>query len=113
MQGGLRLLVALFVAQTLVWGALSVLLVVVALELLDLGESGLGYLYSALGVGGLAGAVLAAGLVGRRRLATAFGLAVVVWGAPMALIGAWPEAVVALVLLGSSGPRTRSSTSPA
>ena len=54
-EGGLRLLVALFVAQTLVYGALSVLLVVVALELLDLGESGLGYLYSALGVGGVAG----------------------------------------------------------
>jgi MFS family permease len=102
-SGGLRLLVGLFAAQTLVYGALSVLLVVTALELLDLGDSGLGYLYSALGIGGLVGAALSAGLVGRSRLATAFGIAVVAWGAPIALIGVWPEAWVVIVLLAVVG----------
>lgn len=102
-SGGLRLLVGLFAAQTLVYGALSVLLVVTALELLDLGDSGLGYLYSALGIGGLVGAALSAGLVGRSRLATAFGLAVVAWGAPIALIGVWSEAWLVIVLLAVVG----------
>jgi MFS family permease len=98
-ERGLRLLVGLFAAQTLVWGALTVLLVVAAVELLDVGESGLGYLYSALGIGGVAGAVIGAGLVGQRRLATAFGLAVVAWGAPIAFMGAWPAAGAAVAFL--------------
>jgi MFS family permease len=102
-EGGLRLLVGLFAAQTLVYGALSVLLVVCALELLDLGESGLGYLYSALGVGGVVGALLGAALVGRRRLATAFGIGVVAWGVPIALIGVWPSAAAAIAFLALVG----------
>jgi MFS family permease len=102
-EGGLRLLVGLFAAQTLVYGALSVLLVVSALELLDLGESGLGYLYSALGVGGVVGALLSAALVGRRGLATAFGVGVVAWGVPIALVGVWPSAAPALVFLALVG----------
>ncbi len=102
-EGGLRLLIGLFAAQTLVYGALSVLLVVSALELLDLGESGLGYLYSALGIGGLVGALLSAALVGRQRLATAFGIGVVAWGVPIALIGVWPSAAAAIVFLALVG----------
>jgi MFS family permease len=102
-EGGLRLLIGLFAAQTLVYGALSVLLVVTALELLDLGESGLGYLYSALGIGGVAGAVVSAALVGRRRLATAFGIGVVAWGVPIALLGVWPSAAAAVVFLALVG----------
>ncbi|HEY7198320.1 MAG TPA: MFS transporter [Gaiellaceae bacterium] len=99
----LRLLVGLFAAQTLVYGALSVLLVVSALELLDLGESGLGYLYSALGVGGVVGAIVSTSLVGRRRLATAFGIAVVAWGAPIALLGAVPHTAAAIAFLALVG----------
>jgi MFS family permease len=102
-ESGLRLLIGLFAAQTFVYGALSVLLVVSALELLELGETGLGYLYSALGIGGLAGAVLSAALVGRRGLAAAFGIGVVAWGAPIALIGAWPSGAAALVFLALVG----------
>ncbi len=102
-ERGLRLLVGLFAAQTLVYGALSVLLVVSAFELLDLGESGLGYLYSALGVGGVVGAILSAALVGRRRLAIAFGIGVVAWGVPIALIGVWPSAAAAIVFLALVG----------
>jgi MFS family permease len=102
-EGGLRLLVGLFAAQTLVYGALSVLLVVSAFELLDLGEAGLGYLYSALGVGGVVGALLSAVLVGRQRLATAFGIGVVAWGVPIALIGVWPSAAAAIVFLALVG----------
>ncbi|MDQ4030606.1 MAG: cyclic nucleotide-binding domain-containing protein, partial [Actinomycetota bacterium] len=82
---------------------LGVLIVVMALELLDIGEAGVGFLSSAIGVGGLAGAVVTFALVGRRRLAAPFGLSLVFWGLPLALIGLWVEPVVALLLLGVLG----------
>jgi MFS family permease len=46
----LRLIIGLYGAQTLIAGALNVLIVVAALELLDLGEAGVGFLNSAVGV---------------------------------------------------------------
>jgi MFS family permease len=99
----LRLLIGLFAAQTLVAGALNVLIVVSALRLLDLGQSGVGFLNSAIGVGGLVGALVALALVGRRRLAADFGLGILLWGIPLTLIGIWPHAAAALVLLGIVG----------
>ena len=99
----LRLIVGLFAAQTFVAGALNVLIVVMALELLDLGESGVGLLTSADGVGGLLGAAAAIVLVGRRRIASSFGVGLVLWGLPIALIGAWPTPAAALVLLAVVG----------
>jgi MFS family permease len=98
-QARLRLVVGLYAAQTLVAGALNVLLVVAALDLLDLGRSGPGFLNSAVGVGGLVGALVALALVGRHRLAGDFGLGLVLWGAPVALIGVWPHEAAALALL--------------
>jgi len=95
----LRLLIGLFSAQTLVGGALNVLVVVTALELLDVGEAGLGFLTSADGLGGLVGALGALFLVGRRRLAATFGAGILLWGVPLALIGVWPEYVVAFAML--------------
>ena len=102
-DGKLRLLIGLFAAQTLVAGALNVLIVVTALDLLDLGDAGVGYLNSAIGVGGLLGAFAAAALVGRRNLASPFGIGIVLWGVPIALIGLWPEPLPALLLLGLLG----------
>jgi MFS family permease len=99
----LRLLVGLFSAQTFVDGMLNVLIVVVALDLLDTGRAGVGFLNSAVGVGGLLGALAAAALVGRRRLAADFGLGIFVWGVPIALVAVWPNQVFALVLLGIVG----------
>jgi MFS family permease len=99
----LRLIIGLYGAQTLVAGALNVLIVVAALELLDLGESGVGFLNSAVGVGGLLGAVAAFALVGRQRLASDFGIGLVLWGIPIALIGVFPDPPIALILLAIVG----------
>jgi MFS family permease len=99
----LRLLVGLFGAQTFVDGMLNVLIVVVALDLLDTGRAGVGFLNSAVGIGGLLGALAAAALVGRRRLAADFGLGIFIWGVPIALVAVWPNQVFALVLLGIVG----------
>jgi MFS family permease len=100
----LAVLTGLYGSQTLVAGALNVLIVVVSLELLDLGDAGVGYLNAAIGIGGLAGAaVMFALAVGSRRLAPHFALGMGLWGVPMILIGVWPEPVVAFMLLGLLG----------
>jgi len=99
----LRLIVGLFSAQTLVYGAFSVLVAVSALELLRLGAGGVGYLNSAVGVGGLAGGFISLTLVGRKRLASTFGIAIAGAGAPLLLVGLWPHTGVALVVFGMIG----------
>ncbi|HEU5065118.1 MAG TPA: MFS transporter [Gaiellaceae bacterium] len=99
----LALIVTLYGIQTLVAGALNVLIVVASLELLDLGESGVGFLNSAVGVGGLLGAIAAFALVGRQRLASDFALGLVLWGIPIALIGIFPQPPIALLLLAIVG----------
>jgi MFS family permease len=98
-----RLMIELFSSQTLVRGMLNVLVVVLAIELLALGESGVGFLNAAYGIGGLLGGLAALSLVGRPRLGRPFGLALVLWGAPIAVVGVWPEAFVALLALALVG----------
>jgi hypothetical protein len=92
-----RLLIGLFAGQTLVRGFLNVLIVVTAIELTDIGDSGVGFLNAALGAGGVVGALGAVVLVDRRRLARPFQLGLVLRGVPIALVGAWPEAGFAAV----------------
>jgi hypothetical protein len=97
-----RLVVALIVAQTFVRGCLNVLIVVAAFQVLDAGGEAVGYMTAAIGIGGLVGAVGAMTL-GRRRLAVSFGLALVFWGVPIALLGPWPELAAAVILLSIVG----------
>jgi MFS family permease len=99
----LRLVVGVVAAQTVVDGALDVLIVVLALETLEAGASGLGFLNSAAGVGGIAAALVVGGVAARGRLASSLGVGIVLWGLPLALIGVWPEQAVALVLLALVG----------
>ena len=99
----LRFLIGLIACQALLAGALGVFVVVLALGRLGLGDGGVGLLYAAPGVGGLIGALAAVGLVGRRGLAAGVALGLVLWGAPIALIGIWPTTATALVLLGLVG----------
>jgi MFS family permease len=99
----LRLLMGLYSAQALVGGAFNVLVVVAALELLDLGEAGVGWLNTAFGIGGFLGAAVAFALLARRRLAADFMIGILLWGAPLILIGIWPEPAVVLILLALVG----------
>jgi MFS family permease len=99
----LRILLTLFAASNFVAGANSVLLVVMALDLLDIGESGVGFLNAAFGVGALAGAIAALSLAGLPRLTPPFIVGVLLWGLPLASIGLlsnYPLALVALALVG-------------
>jgi MFS family permease len=98
-----RLIVFLYFCQTVVAGALRVLIVVTALDLLDIGNSGLGFLNAALGVGGLVGVVVTFALVGRKRLASDFGAGLFLIGAALALTGVWPTVIGAMLLMGVFG----------
>ena len=102
-EPSLRVLVGLFTAQTFVAGALAVYTVVLAIETLDLGNAGVGYLESALGVGAIVGGVLALSLTGARRLSPAFMFGIVLWGVPLVLIGIWPTVIATLILLAVIG----------
>jgi MFS family permease len=93
------LLVGLFAAQTFVDGLLSVLIAVVALDYLSGTAATVGWLNAVSGLGGLAGAVVAGVLVGRGRLASDFGLGVLLFGLPLALLATWKSEGLALVLL--------------
>ncbi len=99
----IRLLIGLFLAQTVVAGMLTVLTVVFALRMTGLGQAGVGWLEAAGGVGGVAGGILAAGLVGRKRLASDFGLGILLWGLPLVVLAAYPHAWAGIVLLGLVG----------
>ncbi len=89
--------------QTFVRGLLTVLVVVAAIELLGMGEPGVGALNAAMGLGGLLGAVVAIALTGRERLSPAFLLALAGWGAPIAVIGLVVHPLVALGALFAVG----------
>jgi MFS family permease len=98
-----RLLVALFGAQMAVAGALNVLVVVTALDLLELGESAVGRLNAAIGLGGLAGVAASLALVGYRRLASPFVAGIILWGLPIGLIAVWPSQATVIALLALAG----------
>ena len=100
---GPRLLMILLAAGYIGWGALDVLIVVLALDVLGLADGGPGYLFSAFGLGGLLGIVAAVGLVGRRRLTPAIVVAAFVWGIAFAPLGVSGSTAIAVLLLGVAG----------
>ena len=100
---GLTLILGLAAAQALTRGALTVLSVVVAIELLGTGESGVGALMTAVGVGAVLGSLAASLLVGTGRLGAWFAIGVGLWGLPLTLVGLVPQQSAALILLAFVG----------
>ena len=99
-----RLIVGLIVAQAFVRGLLNVLLVTVSIHLLRAGDPGVGFLNSGFGAGALIGGLAGVSLLRRRRLADPFGLGLVLWGAPIALIVVWPTlgwAILCMAVVGA------------
>ena len=100
----LRVMMGLFTAETAVAGALQVYIVVLALESLDLGDGGVGFVNSAMGIGALVGAVIALSLAGVRRLSPAFLVGLLLRGLPLVVAGLMTDALVpVLILLGVFG----------
>jgi MFS family permease len=99
----LALLLGVYGVQLVIGGAYGVLVVVGALEILDLGNAGVGYLQSATGVGAVLGGAVALALSARRRTASDLGLGLVLFGVPLVVIAIVPHtwaAIPALAVLG-------------
>lgn len=96
---GPRLVMIGFGFQTFIRGLLTVVIVVAAIELLGMGEPGVGTLNAAMGLGGLFGAMVAIALAGRERLGPAFVASLAGWGAPIIVIGLFVHPAVAIVAL--------------
>jgi MFS family permease len=90
-----------FGLQTVVRGLLATLIVVASIDVLAMGEPGVGVLNSALGVGGFFG-LFAALLLGRSST-RGFSIALAAWGLPIAFIGLVPVPAVAVLALGMVG----------
>ena len=90
--GGVTILVF---AQTFVRGAITVLIAVLAVDVLVLGEQGVGWLNAAIGVGGLVGGVVAGAVVRVTRLGRSFIAGLLLWGLPLVLLSLVMEPVVA------------------
>jgi MFS family permease len=99
----LRLLIGLYGAQAFVAGALSVLVVVTALRLLDLGSAGVGVLEAASGVGSILGAGVMLALLARKRLGEDLALGIFLWGAPLIVLGLVVNTAVAVLAFGLVG----------
>ena len=97
----------LICAQTVVAGASAVFFVVMAVDILDTGAHGVGYLDSVLGVGAIVGGLFAIARATRNRLAQDLTVGVVLWALPLLLVTAWPSPATvfgAVVLLGLANP---------
>src|SRR5215217_2588890 len=99
----LRLIVGLAACCTFVEGAVDVLVVLVAIELLELGDAGVGWLNSAWAVGGIAGGVAAISLLGRGRLAAGLAAGCLLVGVPLLAVAALPDVPVAVAMLVTLG----------
>ena len=100
---GARLVTLLGTAQTFIRGAMSVIVVVFAVDVVRTGDSGVGALYGAMGVGGLVGLPLAMVVVDRVGLHRSFAMGLATWGAPLAVCALVPTPIAALLLFGIIG----------
>ena len=98
-----RLVVLLLSAGVIVVGALDVLFVATAIDLLGIGAGGAGYLSAAFGAGAIVGAASTVALVGRRRLTPSLAGGALLFGAPIGLVAVAPSAVSAPVLFATAG----------
>jgi predicted MFS family arabinose efflux permease len=102
----LRGLLWLFGADRLVQGMIDVLLVIAALELLDMGQGGAGWLNAGWAVGGVAGGAAATVLLHRGRLPAGLLAGCALLGLPLVALGVWPNSALAVALLALFGAGT-------
>jgi Cyclic nucleotide-binding domain len=95
--------VLLYGAQSFVAGVLNVLVVVVALRLLGFGQSGVGTLTAAIGVGGMVGGALIFLRLQREAHGADLRLGLLLWGTPLLLAAAFPSRATTLLLFGVVG----------
>lgn len=103
----LRLTAILAALQGMLFGALTVLNVIIAIEMLDAGPDGVGYLLALTGVGSVAGGIVVLSRVRHKRVATDMSIGVIGWALPFLLLAAYPSlptALLALLVVGFMDP---------
>lgn len=98
-----RLVMGLLVGQSMISGALEIVLVIVALGLLDLPPSAAGFLTAARGAGGLLGGLWATRLVGKPQLGAALAVGVIVYGLGTAALAFAATVVLTVTFLVVAG----------
>ena len=99
----LRAVFAVLAAAIGLLGALSVFIVIIAIDRLALDASAAGYLAAAMGFGALLGSVLALVLVGRERLGLPLIAATILFGCMVAALGLTEEPIAVVVILVMTG----------
>jgi MFS family permease len=102
----LRVVITLTTGDAILYGALEVLLVVFALQVLHSGNPGYGWLNTGMGVGSVVGAFVVAAIAARRRLAGGFGLGLLLSGVGVCIAAALSSLAPALIVLGLVGMTT-------
>jgi hypothetical protein len=98
-----RLLASILLLELTIFGALDILFVVLAFDVLHRGGGWAGYLNAAFAAGGTIGSMAAVVLVGRHRLAPALVAGMLLWGLAFGMIAVWPSAAAAILLLVVAG----------
>ena len=103
--GDTRLVVGILALRMVTSGALDVLFVLLALEVLQTGASGAAVLNAALGLGTIVGGAATFSLVGRQSLAPVLAVAALIWGGSMVVVGAFAPVwlVAPLIAIGGIG----------
>ncbi len=102
-NGDTRLLVGLLGVRMLTSGAIDVLFVLLAIEVLGTGNAGAGFLTAALGLGTVLGGAAGIALVGRQRLAPAMAIGALVFGIALALAAIAGSAWLVPLLVAAGG----------
>jgi MFS family permease len=95
----LRMVVGVLACSTTVEGAIDVLVVLVAIDMLGMGGAGVGWLNACWGVGGVIGGAAALSLLRRGRLTAGLSAGGLLVGLPLMLIALAESIVVAVAML--------------
>jgi MFS family permease len=103
----LRITSLLAFCQGLIWGALMVFLVVLAVETLHTGPAGVGFLNTVIGAMTIVGGIVVLGRMKRGRLGSDMTVGVLGWSVPLLVMAAVPSpltTVLALAVIGLMDP---------
>ena len=90
-------------AQTVVAGALAVIPLVIAVEILDTGAKGVGLLDSVMGLGAILGGIFAIARATKHKLGQDLIVGVFLWSFPLVVITIWPTPIAAFAVMAVLG----------
>jgi hypothetical protein len=99
----LPLIATLGFVQTFLRGCATVFVVVVAIDLLGGHDAHVGVLNAGMGLGAVAGSLIASTISWTGRHARCMGFGVALWGIPLSVVGGAPQAAAALLLFAAIG----------